>query len=282
MARSVRAALVQLRSGMAPEANLAMIAELTRAAVAEGASYVLTPEMSVAFAHDRETLKRVALPFKGNPVLAEMGALAASLGIFLHLGSMAVALRDKRFANRAVLFAPDGKIVASYDKIHLFDADPPGDNSYRESEIYRPGKEAVVAKAAGFRLGFSICYDLRFPALYTALAEAGAEVLAVPAAFTVPTGEAHWQVLLKARAIETGAFVLAAAQGGTHENGRRTYGHSLIVDPWGRILAERANDTPGIVSADLDLGSVREARRRLPALANRRVFSLSVNKDRRE
>ena len=277
MSRRVRVALIQMRSGVHPDGNIAAIADLARAAVAAGASYVLTPEVSVAFARDRDELARAALPFEDNPAIDRLADLAETLGIHLHIGSMAVALPDGMFANRAVLFAPDGSIAGTYDKIHLFDADPPGDRPYRESATYRGGDEAVVTGAAGFRLGFSVCYDLRFPALFAALAGAGAEVLAVPAAFTVPTGEAHWHVLLRARAIETGSFVLAAAQGGSHENGRRTYGHSLIVDPWGRILAEKSDDAPGIVVADLDLDMVADARLRLPALANRRAFSLSVN-----
>ncbi len=282
MGSPVRIALIQLRSGIAPEANLVSIGKLAGAAAAAGARYVLTPEMSVGYMRDRAELMRFALPFEDNPAIGELSALARSLGIFLHLGSMAFALDDKRFANRSVLFAPDGGVVATYDKIHLFDADPPNDRPYRESDIYRGGDQAVLAEAAGFRLGFSICYDLRFPTLFATLAGAGAEVLAVPAAFTVPTGEAHWHVLLKARAIENGAFVLAAAQGGAHENGRRTYGHSLVVDPWGRIIAERTDDTPGIVATDLDLDLVAEARQRLPVLANRRTFSLSVNQSRQE
>jgi len=188
-----------------------------------------------------------------------------------------VALPDGRFANRSVLFQPDGSIASSYDKIHLFDATLPGLRDYRESATYAGGDSAVVSDAPGFRLGFTICYDVRFPALHRALAEAGAEVLAVPAAFTKPTGEAHWHVLLRARAIETGCFVLAAAQAGTHENGRQTYGHSMIIDPWGRILAELDGATPGVAVADIDLAAVAEARGKVPSLANARPFSLSVN-----
>jgi predicted amidohydrolase len=188
-----------------------------------------------------------------------------------------VALPDGRFANRSVLFRPDGEIAATYDKIHLFDATLPGLKQYRESETYAGGDRAVIAEAAGMKLGLTICYDVRFPALHRTLAEAGAEVIAVPAAFTVPTGEAHWEVLLRARAIETGCFVIAAAQAGKHENGRSTYGHSMIVDPWGRIVGQLGGDGEGVLVADIDIGAVAEARGRVPALANARTFSLSVN-----
>jgi predicted amidohydrolase len=176
-----------------------------------------------------------------------------------------------------VLFAPDGSVSATYDKIHLFDALVPGDREYRESATYAAGNEAVVSAAAGMQLGLSICYDVRFPALYRALAEAGAEVLAIPAAFTVPTGAAHWEVLLRARAIETGCYVIAAAQAGQHQNGRSTYGHSMIVDPWGRVVGDLGGEGPGVLVAEIDLTAVAEARGRVPALANARQFSLSVN-----
>jgi predicted amidohydrolase len=277
--RTIRVALVQLCSGIDPDANLAAIGGFARAAARAGARYVLTPEVSIAYAGDRDELLRVALPFRDNPAITILATLARDLGIFLHLGSMAVVLPDGYFANRSVLFSPDGRVAATYDKIHLFDADPPGDRPYRESAIYRGGGKAVVTPVDDFSLGFSICYDLRFPALYAALAEAGAGVLAVPAAFTVPTGEAHWHVLLRARAIETASFVLAAAQGGVHANGRRTFGHSLVVDPWGRIVAEKPDDEPGVLVADLDPDAVVLARQRVPALANRRPFSLSVNEN---
>jgi len=277
--RVLKVAAIQLTSGVAPEANVAAIADFAREAVRVGAAYILTPEVSLAFARDREELMRVAGPYHDNPALASLSALAAELGVHLHIGSLAVALDRGRFANRSVLFGPDGAVVAHYDKIHLFDADPPGDKPYRESAVYDGGGEAVVADLGLMRLGLSICYDVRFPALYQMLAEDGAEVMAVPAAFTVPTGRAHWEILLRARAIETGSFVIAAAQGGAHENGRQTYGHSMIIDPWGQILSEKADDRPGVIVASLDMAKVAEARARIPALANRRVFSLSVNQN---
>lgn len=273
----MRIAAIQMCSGREPGPNLDAIEKLAGEAAGSGAHYVLTPEVSVAFAENREAFAKVAGPFEGNPAIARLGDLAKELGIHLHIGSMAVTLQSGKFANRAILFAPDGSIAATYDKIHLFDADVEGDKAYRESASYEGGDLAVTADLPGAKLGFSICYDVRFPALFAALAEIGAELMAVPAAFTVPTGRAHWEVLLRARAIETGSFVIAAAQGGTHENGRKTYGHSMIISPWGEIIAEMDGDNPGVISANIDREAVRLARLRVPALANRRPFSLSVN-----
>lgn len=280
MTDTLRVAALQMRSGTEPEGNLEALAALVAEAAAGGARYVLSPEVTVVFAENREGLARVAGPFENNAALARVSALAREHRLFLHLGSLAVALPDGRFANRSVVYTPEGEIAATYDKIHLFDATLPGLNAYRESATYKGGDIAVVTEAAGAPLGLSICYDVRFPALYRSLAEAGAKIVAVPAAFTVPTGRAHWEILLRARAIETGCFVIAAAQGGTHENGRSTWGHSMIVDPWGEIIAEKADDTPGVLLADLDLGKVDEARGKVPALANARPFSLTVNDQR--
>ncbi|HEY8594619.1 MAG TPA: carbon-nitrogen hydrolase family protein [Devosiaceae bacterium] len=275
----IRVAVAQMCSGTRPESNLATIAALAGEAAAGGASYVLTPEMSVAFAADREGLAQVSEPFSQNSAIAECSSLARRNGLYLHLGSLAVRSGDGRHANRSVLFAPDGEIAATYDKIHLFDADPPGDRPYRESETYRGGDRAVVTTAPGFGLGLTICYDVRFSGLFSTLADAGADVIALPAAFTVPTGSAHWETLVRARAIETGCFIVAAAQAGRHENGRSTYGHSMVVDPWGEILAIADGESEGLIFADIDLEAVGHARRRVPALANRRPFSLSVNPD---
>lgn len=274
----LRIAALQMNSGTDPGPNLDALAALARDAAAQGAQYALSPEVSVVFAENREGLRAVAGPWEGNPAIARCAGIARETGLFLHLGSLAVALEDGRFANRSVLLRPDGSVAATYDKIHLFDATLPGVREYRESAAYAGGDVAVVAEAAGIRLGMTICYDVRFPALHRALAEAGAEVLAVPAAFTVPTGQAHWEVLLRARAIETGCFVVAAAQAGRHENGRATWGHSMIIDPWGRILAELGGEGPGVALADLDLQAVAEARGKVPALDNARPFSLSQGK----
>jgi len=273
----VRVAALQMNSGTEPGPNLAALERLAREAAAQGARYALSPEVTVVFAENREGLRAVAGGWDDNPAIAQVAGIARDTGLWLHLGSLAGALPDGRFANRSVLFRPDGSIAASYDKIHLFDATLPGLKQYRESETYAGGREAVVADAAGLRLGFSICYDVRFPSLYRALAEADAELIAVPAAFTVPTGEAHWEVLLRARAIETGCFVVAAAQAGRHQNGRSTYGHSMIIDPWGKVLGELGAEGEGVLCADIDQNAVAEARGRVPALANARTFSLSVN-----
>ncbi|MEO6396696.1 MAG: carbon-nitrogen hydrolase family protein [Devosia sp.] len=274
---SVRVAALQMNSGLAPGPNLDALERLAADAAAQGAVYALSPEVSIVFAENREGLSAVAGPWEGNPAIAHCAEIAQRNKLWLHVGSLAVALPDGHFANRSVLLSPEGAVAATYDKIHLFDATLPGAREYRESATYRGGDEAVVTGAAGFRLGLSICYDLRFPALYRALGEAGAQVLAVPSAFTVPTGEAHWEILLRARAIETGSFVIAAAQAGQHENGRQTWGHSMIVDPWGRILGQLGGVGAGVLVADLDLKAVAEARARIPALANARSFSLSVN-----
>jgi deaminated glutathione amidase len=277
MSTPFRIAVVQMCSGTTPEPNLETIDTLVAEAAKGGAHYVLTPEMSVVFAENRESLQKVAAPFEGNPAIDRLSATARAHGIYLHLGSMAFALEDGRFANRSLLFAPDGSLVGQYDKIHLFDADLPGDKTYRESANYRGGDHAVVAQTTMFGLGFSICYDIRFGALYRALAEAGAEVIAVPAAFTVPTGRAHWEVLLRARAIETGCFVIAAAQGGQHENGRATYGHSMVVSPWGEVIAAADGDETGVIFADIDREAIGAARQRVPALANARPFTVKSN-----
>jgi predicted amidohydrolase len=267
-----KAAAVQMRSGTSVARNLDDAEAMIRAAAAAGADYVLTPEMTNILCRDRATLLAAVSPDEGNPELARFSALANELGIFLHIGSMAVRLGPDSVANRAYLIAPDGSVAARYDKIHMFDVNLPAGESYRESALYRPGAEAVVADLPFARLGLSVCYDVRFPQLFQALALGGASVLAIPAAFTKTTGEAHWHVLLRARAIETGSFVVSAAQGGHHEDGRDTYGHSMIIDPWGRILAEAGTD-PGIIVATIDPAASADARARIPALANRRAFA---------
>ena len=272
---SMKIAAIQMRSGLDPDANLRALEPLLQEAAAQGAHYALTPEVTMIFPENRDQLRSVAAPFEGHPQLARVADLARQHKMFVQIGSLPIPLEDGRFANRSVLFGPDGRHVATYDKIHLFDADIAGLNAYRESATYRGGEHAVTASLGdGVTLGFSICYDMRFPRLYNALANAGANLIAVPAAFTVPTGQAHWHVLLRARAIETGSYVIAAAQGGIHENGRATYGHSLIIDPWGKIISERGGDEPGVIVADIDPAAVSDARSRVPALANARDFAL--------
>jgi predicted amidohydrolase len=269
----LKIAAIQMRSGTDPAGNLAALEPMLAEAGAGGAKYVLTPEVTLLFPLNGEQLRGAAAPFDDHPQLSRVAALAQQHGMFVHVGSLPVPLEDGRFANRSVLFGPDGSLIDTYDKIHLFDADIAGLEAYRESATYRGGERAVTARVDEFTLGMSICYDLRFPALFAGLAQAGADLLAVPAAFTVPTGEAHWHVLLRARAIETGSYVIAAAQGGTHANGRSTYGHSVVVDPWGRIVGELDHDAPGVLLAEIDAAAVQEARRRIPALRNARPFS---------
>ncbi len=277
MARSLTIAAAQMCSGVSAEENLESIAQFAKEAAASGADYLLTPEMCVAFVEGRARLEKVATGYDNNQALNVCAAIALKNKIYLHIGSLAIALENGKFANRSVLFSPDGKIVDFYDKIHLFDAELGGDQSYKESATFRGGNRAVVTQLAGMKLGMSICYDLRFASLYRQLAQAGAQLISLPSAFTVPTGTAHWQVLARARAIETGCYIIAAAQGGVHENGRATYGHSMIIDPWGRIIAEKKDAAPGLVLAKINVEEVKKARIKLPALANRAVFSLSVN-----
>ncbi len=267
----------QMCSGITPQDNLETIAKFAGEAARAGADYLLTPEVSIAFVEGRAKLEKVAQGYRNNEALIVCADIAQNNHIYLHVGSLYIALDDGKFANRSVLFSPQGKVLAFYDKIHLFDAKIPGDKPYRESETFRAGERAVLAKTGSINVGMSICYDLRFGALYRELAQAGAHLIAIPAAFTVPTGQAHWQVLVRARAIETGCYVIAAAQGGVHENGRATYGHSMIVDPWGKVITQKEDDGPGLIVAKMNIGKVKEARERLPALANRAVFSLSVN-----
>lgn len=270
-----RAALVQLRSGRDVDANVRNAEVLIRRAAQGGAAYVQTPENTAMMELKPELVLQAAETEEDSVALARFRALAAELGIFLHIGSLAIKLDGMRVANRSYLIDPQGGIAARYDKLHLFDVDLAGGESYRESDHARPGAAAIVADLPFGRLGLSICYDLRFAALYRALATAGAEFIAVPAAFTKQTGEAHWHVLIRARAIETGTFVLAATQGGLHENGRSTFGHSLIVSPWGEILAE-GGEEPGVIFADIDLAAAAEARARIPALKHGRDFEVKV------
>jgi deaminated glutathione amidase len=270
-----RAALVQLRSGRSVEANLERAETLIRRAAQGGAAYVQTPENTALMELHPELTLKAAQYEEESVALKRLSALAAELGIYLHIGSLSIKLDGRRAANRSYLIDPAGGIAARYDKLHMFDVDLSGGESHRESAYCRPGGKAVVTDLPFGRLGLSICYDLRFPQLYRALATAGAEFIAVPAAFTRQTGEAHWHVLIRARAIETGAFMLAATQGGLHESGRSTYGHSLIVSPWGEILAEGGVE-PGVIFADIDLAASAEARARIPALKHGREFEVEI------
>lgn len=272
-AGTFKAAMIQMRSGLKPAANIDDALRLISEAKSAGAEYVLTPEMTNILAAKREQLFGAIVAEEADPSLATLRELARRLGIYIHIGSLAVRLSPERAANRSFLLDPKGNIAARYDKIHMFDVDLANGESYRESRNYRPGEQAVLADLPWGRLGLTICYDLRFPALYRALAEAGATMLAIPSAFTKQTGEAHWHVLVRSRAIENGCFVFAAAQGGKHENGRDTYGHSLIVDPWGRIIAEGGTD-PGVVMAEIDPAEIAKARARIPSLQHGRRFEI--------
>jgi predicted amidohydrolase len=265
--------LIQMRSGLTPQANLDAAVKLFDDARRAGADYVQTPEMTNIMEVKRERLFATIVPEENDASLAMFRELAARLGLYIHVGSLAIKVSPDKAANRSFLIDPKGAIAARYDKIHMFDVDLANGESYRESHSYRPGELAVVRDLPWGRLGLSVCYDLRFPALYRALAEAGASFLAIPSAFTKQTGEAHWHVLMRARAIENGCFVLAAAQGGQHENGRETYGHSLIVDPWGKVLAEGGTE-PGVILADVDPAEVAKARSRIPSLEHGRRFEI--------
>ncbi|MGB9352885.1 MAG: carbon-nitrogen hydrolase family protein [Pseudolabrys sp.] len=272
-AGSFSAAMIQMRSSLTPGANIDDAVRMIGEAKAAGADYVLTPEMTNILAAKREQLFAVIAEEESDNALATLRELARQFGLYIHIGSLAIRISHDRAANRSFLVDPKGDIAARYDKIHMFDVDLAGGESYRESRNYRPGDSAVLADLPWGRLGLTICYDLRFPALYRALAEAGATMLSVPSAFTKQTGDAHWHVLVRARAIENGCFVFAAAQGGKHENGRDTYGHSLIVDPWGRIIAEGGTE-PGVVMARIDPAEVTKARARIPSLQHGRRFEI--------
>jgi len=265
-------ALVQTNSGNQVGPNVIAVGEMIRAARGAGADLVMLPEtVSLMETRSKLVFEQVR-PQDEDEALMAFRALADELGIWLHTGSLPIRLSDTRIANRSFLLDPSGAIKATYDKIHMFDVDLPGGESYRESKNYQPGERAVLADLPWGKLGLTICYDLRFPHLYRALAKAGADFICVPAAFTRVTGQAHWHVLLRARAIETGCFVFAAAQTGTHQNGRQTFGHSLIIDPWGEIIADGGEEV-GIITARIDPAKVAEARGRVPSLEHDRDYA---------
>lgn len=270
-----RAALVQMRAGRDVERNVADAVALVNEAAERGANYIQTPECTTLMELEPERLMAVTKPEDGNAALAAFIDAARTRKVWLHIGSMAVKVGERKLANRAYVIAPDGTVAARYDKIHMFDVDLGGGESYSESVNYQAGPSAILTEIPWGRLGLTICYDLRFPALHRALAKAGAKFIAAPAAFTRTTGEAHWHTLLRARAIETGTYILAAGQGGRHENGRETFGHSLIISPWGEVLAEAGVD-PGVVIADIDSAYVDQVRSRIPSLTHDRDFNIVV------
>ena len=269
----VRVGLIQTRTPNTPTQALAHVTPLIRRAAAKGARFIATPEAVNVMERDRARLAPKLRPLDQDEVVTGLRALAADLGVELLIGSALVTREDGAFANRSILVGPDGAVRATYDKIHMFDVDLPSGERYRESAAYTPGEAAVVAPSLLGPLGLTVCYDLRFPALHRALAEAGAVVLTVPSAFTRPTGEAHWEVLLRARAIETGSYVLAPAQGGFHVDGRGTWGRSLVVDPWGAVIAKLDHDEPGVLLAEIDPEQSAKARAAIPALKNARAFT---------
>ena len=273
----VRIALFQSTTGIDPAANAERLVDAIGEAAAGGATMLFTPEMSGLLDRDSERAARNVRVEEEDGVLAACRNAAHERGIWVHIGSLAVRTEGGQLANRSFLIDPRGEIRARYDKIHLFDVDLPTGESWRESNVYKHGSEAVVVTGTPVgTLGLTICYDLRFPALFARLAEAGSDLIAVPAAFTVPTGRAHWEVLLRARAIEAGLFVVAAAQSGHHEDGRKTYGHSLVVDPWGELLLDMG-EASGVGFADIDLSRITDVRSRVPAISHRRPVSEAVS-----
>ncbi|MDX5393174.1 MAG: carbon-nitrogen hydrolase family protein [Caulobacteraceae bacterium] len=266
-------ALVQTRTPATHAAARDHVLPLVRQAVAGGARLILTPEGTNILQKDRDRLLPQLMHLEHDPVVGALRELAAEACVSILVGSALVKRDDGKAANRSALIGPDGAVVATYDKLHMFDVDLPTGETARESATYEPGERAVLAQAEGAQIGLTVCYDIRFPSLHRALAIGGAQILTVPAAFTRPTGAAHWEVLLRARAIETGSFVLAPAQGGFHEDGRGTYGHSLAIAPWGEVIGHLDHDEPGVLQVELDLDEVTRARRAIPALANARAFT---------
>jgi predicted amidohydrolase len=269
----MKVALIQTRTPASHEAALAHVLPMVRDAAQQGARFIATPEGTNVLQKDRAVLLPMLKSMDEDIVVTGLRQAAKALGVWMLIGSALVKREDGKAANRSVLVSPAGEATATYDKLHMFDVDLPTGESPRESATYEPGDRAVTARAGDLNLGMTVCYDLRFPALYRALALAGAEVMTIPSAFTRPTGAAHWEVLMRARAIETGSFVLAPAQGGRHEDGRGTYGHSLVVAPWGEVLAQFDHDEPGVLIAELDLAAPARARAAIPALANARAFA---------
>lgn len=269
----MKVGLIQTRTPATHEAALEHVLPLVREAAGQGAELIATPEGTNVLQKDRARLLPSLKSLGEDPVVNGLRAAARDLGVWVLVGSALVLREDGKAANRSVLVSPDGLVMATYDKLHMFDVNLPTGETARESETYEPGDRAVLAKAGEATLGMTVCYDMRFPQLYRALALAGAEVMTVPSAFTRPTGEAHWEVLLRARAIETGSFVLAPAQGGRHEDGRGTWGRSLVVGPWGEVIARLDHDEPAVLVADLDLAAVAKARAAIPNLKNARDFA---------
>ena len=276
----MRAALIQMTSSDEPEENAASADAMVRGAAASGATLIVTPEVTNCVSMSRTRQRAVLTTEAEDATRRRLAQAAQDTGAWVLIGSLALAgeTEDGRFVNRSLLIAPSGETVARYDKIHMFDAAPGAGEHYRESAGYRSGQTAVLAREAPAAIGMTICYDIRFPALYRALAHAGAGMITAPAAFTQVTGQAHWHVLQRARAIENGAFIISAAQTGTHAEGRQTYGHSVIVAPWGEVLAD-AGEAPGVITAEIDLAEVAKARGKVPSLSHDRAFTAPQSAD---
>lgn len=266
-------ACVQMRSGISIVQNIAAMDALVREVAGDGATYIQTPEMTGILQKNRKGLFAEITSQDDDLLVQHSSKLAKELGVWLHIGSHAILVGEEKAANRAFLFSPSGQLISTYDKIHMFDVDLDNGESWRESKVYQPGEKSYLVQMDDCKLGMSVCYDIRFPHLYHEYALKGAQILTAPAAFTRQTGRAHWHILQRSRAIENGAFVISAAQGGDHEDGRETYGHSVIINPWGEILAELAHEEPGFISAEIDLNEVQEARQKIPNLKNARDFN---------
>ena len=271
-----KAACIQLRSTRCVAENIETTSQLIRQAAGEGARYIQTPEMTHLVETGRASLMEKIVEEPQDLGVKAFGVLAKELGITLHIGSLAILRSDGKVANRAFIFGPDGELITTYDKIHMFDVDLDNGESWRESNTYEPGVSSPVVETGDAKIGVAICYDVRFPEVFRRQALAGADILTAPACFTRQTGQAHWHVLMRSRAIENGSFMISAAQGGTHEDGRKTFGHSIIVDPWGNVLADSENDEPGFIIAKIDLQDVVKARKRIPVLTHGREFDTSA------
>lgn len=271
-----RIAVLQMCSGISPQENAATIVAAVADAASGGAAMLFTPEMSGLLDRDRERARPHVVAEADNPVLAAVRAAAAEHGLWVALGSLAVLREDGRWANRSLLVDAWGQIAARYDKIHMFDVQLATGETWRESAAYAPGEQVVTAQTPAGRLGLAICYDVRFPALFQELGQQACDLIAIPAAFTVPTGQAHWHLLQRARAVEASAYVVAAAQAGTHQDGRQTYGHSLVIDPWGEVLLDLGGEGPALGFAEIDPARIAEVRAQLPSLANRRPIPRSA------
>lgn len=271
----MKAAVIQMRSGLDPQQTAQSLEPMLMDAISKGATYLQTPEMTACVHNNRDSLMAMIKPQDEDVIVQMVADLSRKHQVIIHIGSTAIPLEDGKVANRAFMFQ-NGELLATYDKIHMFDVDLDNGESWRESNTYAPGEQAVIVETDQGNIGMGICYDVRFPHLFRDQAIAGADILTAPAAFTKQTGEAHWHILQRARAIENGGFMISAAQGGTHEDGRQTYGHALIIDPWGQILAEVDHSEPGFAMAEIDASLSKAARGKIPNLQNTRDYEIEI------